>query len=152
MPWLKSVKFLTSQFIRSVCINNAKSSMGTSLKSTWVRVKILTCRNFVTHIVIFTAYPGPLILSIDIDFNLEMELNDVQSTIDSHMIIEFFFPPHSPITTSDKFKYYFGFTTFQFSCTRWSESEWSGFTQREISNSSRTTTKFIKRFHDMKRK
>ena len=77
MPWLKSVKFLTSQFIRSVCINNAKSSMGTSLKSTWVRVKILTCRNFVTHIVIFTAYPGPLILSIDIDFNFEMESNDV---------------------------------------------------------------------------
>lgn len=91
MPWLKSVKLLTSQFIRSVCINNAKSSMGTSLKSTWVRVKILTCRNFVTHIVIFTAYPGlSHLLSIDktsIQNGIKWR-RVIQSTINSHMIVE----------------------------------------------------------------
>ena len=48
---------------------------------------------------------------------------------------------------SNRFKYFFGFLTFH---VLGGLSLSSGFTQREISNSSRTTTKFIKRFHDMK--
>ena len=141
----------------SLHTNNAWAQ-GTSLKSTWVRVKILTCRNFVTHIVISNAYSGLHSLSIDCNYRLQrkMKLNEVlYNQFTWTFKLGRLRRKSRPIRISVKLYHqtdsniFFGFLTFH---VLGGLSLSSGFTQREISNSSRTTTKFIKRFHDMETK
>ena len=112
----------------SLHTNNAWAQ-GTSLKSTWVRVKILTCRNFVTQIVISNAYSGLHSLSIDFNYRLQrkMKLNEVlynqftwtfklgrlrRKSRSIRIPVKSYYQTDSNI---------FWFPNF--SCTRWSESE-----------------------------